>query len=551
MKKILLFLVAILLLGVVGVVGGTYFMGSKAQEQVAGLDKNDFVTIEKNDFNRGFTTSSGSIAGQISKDRLKEIFTLAQSFNQFSDENSAEKIDAIEKFDHEFRGIDFRYDYSIKHFAISGKVEQSGDVTITTPKIAEALKELFGTDKPLHIKTVTSFGGTNVEISLKDMNYEDKIIKGLKIISDIDNDKKMQNLNIKVDSLDIPAQVSIGGFEGSFDFDEPTSLDEFLYFPKNYSYDVKAKFISIADAVSLSMINDQGKVKTQNGVVGVEDSAKLGSFVVGDFALKNIDSKLELKIDEKFIDNHAKIEEYAKNNDDEGLRKLFADSMKKGFEMNIKELNFENTKANKLSLKLEMAGKENDLASALRQKDESKIFNSLKFGGEIKSDSSVAEFGSAYPQLAGFVLLFGSVIEQYTIKNGNGFSLNFDLQGSKFRINNREILDLNQKNNAFGGRRNLKKETLDKSVENFNYLLSDVEAFRIAMGEYAQEGIDYMTNAPLDTISPSEAYLLSNGKRCIKISIVDDKITLQKGTDSNDKFCQDLYNVDEVRRNLR
>ena len=145
------------------------------------------------------------------------------------------------------------------------------------------------------------------------------------------------------------------------------------------------------------------------------------------------------------------------------------------------------------------------------------------------------------------IMLFGA---QYIRPEGNGFSVDFALEGDKFKVNNIEVADISSAFNAGKNDKTSQKDDAEvsKAVTNLETLLSDFSAYYTSQGKF--DKLSKMTNVSLYEIDDTMATLKTKDKSCIKISLDKEHITVIEGDDADDEFCQKIYENKSVKERL-
>ena len=79
-------------------------------------------------------------------------------------------------------------------------------------------------------------------------------------------------------------------------------------------------------------------------------------------------------------------------------------------------------------------------------------------------------------------------------------------------------------------------------------MLSDYSAYHTSRGKFDKPS--NMTNVSLYEIDDTTAILKTKDKFCIKISLDEEYITVIKGDDADDEFCQKIYENKSVKERL-
>lgn len=542
MKKLIIFLVIII--GIV--VGGTYYMGSKIEDKFESMKNSSDFHLKNSEFHRGFMTSNGFIEGQITKD---DIIKAVENMNVYSNKEKQLLLKEVNKI--ELQSIDFRYDFTMKHSPLNGSIEQEGDVKITTPDIAAGLIAIFKTDAPIHIKSNTAINGTHAEFSLKDISLKDAILNGFNITTETTNDKELKEYTFKIGKISMPSiNFEIKGLEANSKFDEPIDLKQLFKFVKNYTVNLKIQSIDIGNFVKLSDIADSSKVYESDGNIIAQDMFKIPTIDVDDMKFKDMLIDWNIKFDAKIGENLEKLYKFASEDKDDEFLDIFKQSFKKGASLMIKELSIQNTNGDKLALNLDLSIDGEDFIQGIIDEDKNKFSKAIKFKGSLKSATTIDKLLAPYPKLAQgapMIMLFGA---QYIRPEGNGFSVDFALEGDKFKVNNIEVADTSSIFDAGKNDKTSQKDDaeISKAITNLETLLSDYSAYHTSRGKFDKPS--NMTNVSLYEINDTMATLKTKDKSCIKISLDKEHITVIKGDDADDEFCQKIYENKSVKERL-
>ena len=534
MKKLIIFLVIII--GIV--VGGTYYMGSKIEDKFESMKNSSDFHLKNSEFHRGFMTSNGFIEGQITKD---DIIKAVENMNIYSNKEKQLLLKEVNKI--ELQSIDFRYDFTMKHSPLNGSIEQEGDVKITTPDIAAGLIAIFKTDAPIHIKSNTAINGTHAEFSLKDITEKDAILNGFNITTETTNDKELKEYTFKIGKISMPSiNFEIKGLEANSKFDEPIDLKQLFKCVKNYTVNLKIQSIDIGNFVKLSDIADSSKVYESDGNIIAQDMFKIPTIDVDDMKFKNMLIDWNIKFDAKIGENLDKLYRFANENKEDEFLDILKQSFKKGASLMIKELSIQNTNGDKLALNLDSSIDGEGLMQGIIDQDKNKFSKAIKFKGSLKSATTIDKLLAPYPKLAQgapMIMLFGG---RFIRPEGNGFSVDFALEGDKLKVNNIDVADKNDKTSQND------EAEVSKAVTNLETLLSDYSAYHTSQGKFNKPS--NMTNVSLYEIDDTTAILKTKDKFCIKISLDEEYITVIKGDDADDEFCQKIYENKSVKERL-
>lgn len=542
MKKLIIFLVIII--GIFA--GGTYYMGSKIEDKFESMKNSSDFHLKNSEFHRGFTTSHGFIEGQITKD---DIIKAVENIHVYDPKEKQLLLDEINKT--ALQSIDFRYDFTMKHSPLNGNIEQEGDVKITTPDIAAALITVFKTDAPIHIKSNTSVTGTHAEFLLKDIVEKNAVSKGFSIITQTTNDKKLKEYTFKIEEILLPSiKFEIKGLEANSKFDEPIDLKQLFKFVKNYTVNLKIQSIDIGNFVKLSDIADSSKVYESDGNIIAQDMFKIPTIDVDDMKFKNMLIDWNIKFDAKIGENLDKLYKFASEDKEDEFLNIFKQSFKKGASLMIKELSIQNTNGDKLMLNLDSSIDGEGLMQGIIDQDKNKFSKAIKFKGSLKSATTIDKLLAPYPKLAQgapMIMLFGG---KFIRPEGNGFSVDFALEGDKFKVNNIDVADANGILDAAKNDKTSQNDEAEvsKAVTNLETLLSDYSAYHTSQGKFNKPS--NMTNVSLYEIDDTTAILKTKDKFCIKISLDEEYITVIKGDDADDEFCQKIYENKSVKERL-
>lgn len=541
MKKLIIFLVIII--GIFA--GGTYYMGSKIEDKFESMKNSSDFHLKNSEFHRGFTTSHGFIEGQITKD---DIIKAVKNIHVYDPKETQLLLDEINKI--ALQSIDFRYDFTMKHSPLNGSIEQEGDVKITTPNIAAALIAIFKTDAPIHIKSNTAINGTHAEFSLKDISIKGAMLNSFNIITETTNDKKLKEYTLKIGKISMPSiNFEIKGLEANSKFDEPIDLKQLFKFAKNYTVNFKIQSINVGNFVKLSDIADSAKVYESDGNIIAQDMFKIPLIDADDMKFKDMLIDWNIKFDAKIGENLDELYKFASEDKEDEFLDIFKQSFKKGASLMIKELSIQNTNGDKLALNLDLSIDGEGLMQGIIDEDKNK-FKVIKFKGSLKSATTIDKLLAPYPKLAQgapMIMLFGA---QYIRPEGNGFSVDFALEGDKFKVNNIDVADISSIFNAGKNDKTSQNDDAEvsKAVTNLETLLSDFSAYHTSQGKF--DKLSNMTNVSLYEIDDTMATLKTKDKSCIKISLNEEHITVIKGDDADDEFCQKIYENKSVEERL-
>lgn len=541
MKKLIIFLVIII--GIFA--GGTYYMGSKIEDKFESMKNSSDFHLKNSEFHRGFTTSHGFIEGQITKD---DIIKAVENIHVYDPKEKQLLLDEINKT--ALQSIDFRYDFTMKHSPLNGNIEQEGDVKITTPDIAKALITIFKTDAPIHIKSNTAINGTHAEFSLKDITEKDAILNGFNIITETTH-KELKEYTFKIGKISMPSiNFEIQGLEANSKFDEPIDLKQLFKFAKNYTVNLKIQSINVVNFVKLSDIADSSKVYESDGNIIAQDIFKIATIDADDMKFKDMLIDWNIKFDAKIGENLDELYKFASEDKDDEFLNIFKQSFKKGASLMIKELSIQNTNGDKLALNLDLSIDGEDFIQGIIDEDKNKFSKAIKFKGSLKSATTIDKLLAPYPKLAQgapMIMLFGA---QYIRPEGNGFSVDFALEGDKFKVNNIEVADISSAFNAGKNDKTSQKDDAEvsKAITNLETLISDFSAYYTSQGKF--DKLSNMTNVSLYEIDDTMATLKTKDKSCIKISLDKEHITVIKGDDADDEFCQKIYENKSVKEHL-
>ncbi len=542
MKKLIIFLVIII--GIFA--GGTYYMGSKIEDKFENMKNSSDFHLKNSEFHRGFTTSHGFIEGQITKD---DIIKAVKNIHLYNPKETQLLLDEINKI--ALQSIDFRYDFTMKHSLLNGSIEQEGDVKITTPNIAAALIAIFKTDAPIHIKSNTAINGTHAEFSLKDISIKGAMLNSFNIITETTNDKKLKEYTFKIGKISMPSiNFEIKGLEANLKFDEPIDLKQLFKFAKNYTVNFKIQSINVGNFVKLSDIADSAKVYESDGNIIAQDMFKIPLIDTDDMKFKDMLIDWNMKFDAKIGENLDELYKFASEDKEDEFLDIFKQSFKKGASLMIKELSIQNTNGDKLALNLDLSIDGEGLIQGIIDEDNNKFSKAIKFKGSLKSATTIDKLLAPYPKLAQgapMIMLFGG---RFIKPEGNGFSVDFALEGDKFKVNNIDVADTSSIFNAGKNDKTSQNDDAEvsKAVTNLETLLSDFSAYHTSQGKF--DKLSNMTNVSLYEIDDTMATLKTKDKSCIKISLDKEHITVIKGDDADDEFCQKIYENKSVEERL-
>ena len=542
MKKLIIFLVIII--GIFA--GGTYYMGSKIEDKFDSMKNSSDFHLKNSEFHRGFTTSHGFIEGQITKD---DIIKAVKNIHLYNPKETQLLLDEINKI--ALQSIDFRYDFTMKHSLLNGSIEQEGDVKITTPDIAAALIAIFKTDAPIHIKSNTAINGTHAEFSLKDISIKGAMLNSFNIITETTNDKKLKEYTFKIGKISMPSiNFEIKGLEANLKFDEPIDLKQLFKFAKNYTVNFKIQSINVGNFVKLSDIADSAKVYESDGNIIAQDMFKIPLIDTDDMKFKDMLIDWNMKFDAKIGENLDELYKFASEDKEDEFLDIFKQSFKKGASLMIKELSIQNTNGDKLALNLDLSIDGEGLIQGIIDEDNNKFSKAIKFKGSLKSATTIDKLLAPYPKLAQgapMIMLFGG---RFIKPEGNGFSVDFALEGDKFKVNNIDVADTSSIFNAGKNDKTSQNDDAEvsKAVTNLETLLSDFSAYHTSQGKF--DKLSNMTNVSLYEIDDTMATLKTKDKSCIKISLDKEHITVIKGDDADDEFCQKIYENKSVEERL-
>ena len=439
----------------------------------------------------------------------------------------------------------------MKHSPLNGNIEQEGDVKITTPDIAKALITIFKTDAPIHIKSNTAINGTHAEFSLKDITEKDAILNGFNIITETTHNKELKEYTFKIGKISMPSiNFEIKGLEVNSKFDEPIDLKQLFKFAKNYTVNLKIQSINVGNFVKLSDIADSSKVYESDGNIIAQDIFKISTIDADDMKFKDMLIDWNIKFDAKIGENLEKLYKFASEDKEDEFLDIFKQSFKKGASLMIKELSIQNTNGDKLALNLDLSIDGEGLMQGIIDEDKNKFSKVIKFKGSLKSATTIDKLLAPYPKLAQgapMIMLFGA---QYIRPEGNGFSVDFALEGDKFKVNNIDVADTSSIFNAGKNDKTSQKDDAEvsKAVTNLETLLSDFSAYYTSRGKF--DKLSKMTNVSLYEIDDTMATLKTKDKSCIKISLDKEHITVIEGDDADDEFCQKIYEDKSVKEHL-
>ena len=542
MKKLIIFLVIII--GIFA--GGTYYMGYKIEDKFESMKNSSDFHLKNSEFHQGFTTSHGFIEGQITKD---DIIKAVKNIHLYNPKETQLLLDEINKI--ALQSIDFRYDFTMKHSLLNGSIEQEGDVKITTPNIAAALIAIFKTDAPIHIKSNTAINGTHAEFSLKDISIKDEMLNSFNIITETTNDKKLKEYTFKIGKISMPSiNFEIKGLEANLKFDEPIDLKQLFKFTKNYTVNFKIQSINVGNFVKLSDIADSAKVYESDGNIIAQDMFKIPLIDTDDMKFKDMLIDWNMKFDAKIGENLDELYKFASEDKEDEFLDIFKQSFKKGASLMIKELSIQNTNGDKLALNLDLSIDGEGFIQGIIDEDKNKFSKAIKFKGSLKSATTIDKLLAPYPKLAQgapMIMLFGG---QFIRPEGNGFSVDFALEGDKFKVNNIDVADTSSIFNAGKNDKTSQNDDAEvsKAVTNLMTLLSDFSAYYTSQGKF--DKLSNMTNVSLYEIDDTTATLKTKDKSCIKISLDKEHITVIKGDDADDEFCQKIYENKSVEERL-
>lgn len=542
MKKLIIFLVIII--GIFA--GGTYYMGSKIEDKFESMKNSSDFHLKNSEFHRGFTTSHGFIEGQITKD---DIIKAVKNIHLYNPKETQLLLDEINKI--ALQSIDFRYDFTMKHSLLNGSIEQEGDVKITTPDIAAALIAIFKTDAPIHIKSNTAINGTHAEFSLKDISIKGAMLNSFNIITETTNDKKLKEYTFKIGKISMPSiNFEIKGLEANLKFDEPIDLKQLFKFAKNYTVNFKIQSINVGNFVKLSDIADSAKVYESDGNIIAQDMFKIPLIDTDDMKFKDMLIDWNMKFDAKIGENLDELYKFASEDKEDEFLDIFKQSFKKGASLMIKEFSIQNTNGDKLALNLDLSIDGEGLIQGIIDEDKNKFSKAIKFKGSLKSATTIDKLLAPYPKLAQgapMIMLFGG---RFIKPEGNGFSVDFALEGDKFKVNNIDVADTSSIFNAGKNDKTSQNDDAEvsKAVTNLETLLSDFSAYYTSQGKF--DKLSNMTNVSLYEIDDTMATLKTKDKSCIKISLDKEHITVIKGDDADDEFCQKIYENKSVEERL-
>lgn len=542
MKKLIIFLVIII--GIFA--GGTYYMSSKIEDKFESMKNSSDFHLKNSEFHRGFTTSHGFIEGQITKD---DIIKAVKNIHLYNPKETQLLLDEINKI--ALQSIDFRYDFTMKHSLLNGSIEQEGDVKITTPDISAALIAIFKTDAPIHIKSNTAINGTHAEFSLKDISIKDEMLNNFNIITETTNDKKLKEYTFKIGKISMPSiNFEIKGLEANLKFDEPIDLKQLFKFAKNYTVNFKIQSINVGNFVKLSDIADSAKVYESDGNIIAQDMFKIPLIDTDDMKFKDMLIDWNMKFDAKIGENLDELYKFASEDKEDEFLDIFKQSFKKGASLMIKELSIQNTNGDKLALNLDLSIDGEGLIQGIIDEDNNKFSKAIKFKGSLKSATTIDKLLAPYPKLAQgapMIMLFGG---RFIKPEGNGFSVDFALEGDKFKVNNIDVVDTSSIFNAGKNDKTSQNDDAEvsKAVTNLETLLSDFSAYYTSQGKF--DKLSNMTNVSLYEIDDTMATLKTKDKSCIKISLDKEHITVIKGDDADDEFCQKIYENKSVEERL-
>lgn len=542
MKKLIIFLVIII--GIFA--GGTYYMGSKIEDKFESMKNSSDFHLKNSEFHRGFTTSHGFIEGQITKD---DIIKAVKNIHVYDPKETQLLLDEINKI--ALQSIDFRYYFTMKHSPLNGSIEQEGDVKITTPDIATALIDIFKTDAPIHIKSNTAINGTHAEFSLKDISIKGAMLNSFNIITETTNDKKLKEYTLKIGKISMPSiNFEIKGLEANSKFDEPIDLKQLFKFAKNYTVNFKIQSVNVENFVKLSDIADSAKVYESDGNIIAQDMFKIPLIDTDDMKFKDMLIDWNMKFDAKIGENLDELYKFASEDKEDEFLDIFKQSFKKGASLMIKELSIQNTNGDKLALNLDLSIDGEGLIQGIIDEDKNKFSKAIKFKGSLKSATTIDKLLAPYPKLAQgapMIMLFGG---RFIKPEGNGFSVDFALEGDKFKVNNIDVADTSSIFNAGKNDKTSQNDDAEvsKAVTNLETLLSDFSAYHTSQGKF--DKLSNMTNVSLYEIDDTMATLKTKDKSCIKISLDKEHITVIKGDDADDEFCQKIYENKSVEERL-
>ena len=542
MKKLIIFLVIII--GIFA--GGIYYMGSKIEDKFESMKNSSDFHLKNSEFHRGFTTSHGFIEGQITKD---DIIKAVKNIHLYNPKETQLLLDEINKI--ALQSIDFRYDFTMKHSLLNGNIEQEGDVKITTPNIAAALIAIFKTDAPIHIKSNTAINGTHAEFSLKDISIKGAMLNSFNIITETTNDKKLKEYTFKIGKISMPSINSeIKGLEANLKFDEPIDLKQLFKFAKNYTVNFKIQSINAGNFVKLSDIADSAKVYESDGNIIAQDMFKIPLIDTDDMKFKDMLIDWNMKFDAKIGENLDELYKFVSEDKEDEFLDIFKQSFKKGASLMIKELSIQNTNGDKLALNLDLSIDGEGFIQGIIYEDKNKFSKAIKFKGSLKSATTIDKLLAPYPKLAQgapMIMLFGG---RFIKPEGNGFSVDFTLEGDKFKVNNIDVADTSSIFNAGKNDKTSQNDDAEvsKAVTNLETLLSDFSAYYTSQGKF--DKLSNMTNVPLYEINDTTATLKTKDKSCIKISLDKEHIAVIKGDDADDEFCQKIYENKSVEERL-
>ncbi|MGP1507229.1 MAG: hypothetical protein ACTTIM_07285, partial [Campylobacter sp.] len=501
---------------------------------------------KNSEFHRGFTTSHGFIEGQITKD---DIIKAVKNIHLYNPKETQLLLDEINKI--ALQSIDFRYDFTMKHSLLNGSIEQEGDVKITTPNIAAALIAIFKTYAPIHIKSNTAINGTHAEFSLKDISIKGAMLNSFNIITETTNDKKLKEYTFKIGKISMPSINSeIKGLEANLKFDEPIDLKQLFKFAKNYTVNFKIQSINAGNFVKLSDIADSAKVYESDGNIIAQDMFKIPLIDTDDMKFKDMLIDWNMKFDAKIGENLDELYKFASEDKEDEFLDIFKQSFKKGASLMIKELSIQNTNGDKLALNLDLSIDGEGFIQGIIDEDKNKFSKAIKFKGSLKSATTIDKLLAPYPKLAQgapMIMLFGG---RFIKPEGNGFSVDFALEGDKFKVNNIDVVDTSSIFNAGKNDKTSQNDDAEvsKAVANLETLLSDFSAYHTSQGKF--DKLSNMTNVSLYEIDDTMATLKTKDKSCIKISLDKEHITVIKGDDADDEFCQKIYENKSVEERL-
>lgn len=545
-KRLVLFLVAIIL---IAAGGGYYLLNSTIDSKFnEALTKNSLFLVKKSELNKGLNYSSGYVEGKITKDRIQ--FSIIEFLNEIKELSGAsEDIDLMTRLVREdgvIDDIDFRSDFIITHRLLdAGKVIVDSNITIITPKYAQISKEIFNTDKPIELRVINDGTTSKNIVKFADImgKNSDKLTGS--VIEFTKMDEKIKDLAFKINDITVSERLSITLKDLLLDFKFEKPLAKFRdIFDTNYITKVSISNFVLDDGsmnFTIRNLTSNGECTNDANILKAKSKTDIGEIIVYNINFKNLAYKDELEIDKNLYNFISfKFKHLGEN---ELLDKLKA-NFGKGMKYDIKS-SIENLNGKKLNFDLNF-----DINKLSEDRDE--MIKSINYGGKIALNSTFTDFFAPYSDLAIFGMLADSY-EGFISENGSKI-MNFSHNNGEFLLNgtkaenplNSFIPDLaaNQESQAD------QESEIAKVATHLDYLVTDIGAYYTSQGKFSEDGITYMTNAPLQQKSPNSAELLVSGQRCIEVKVMNDTLYIHKGADMSDSICKEFYEIQRVKNHL-